>query len=211
LKRVRWPLNFKSSGIEKYDGSTNSAEWIEVYQLTIEATGGDSYIMENYVPVCLSSSSRTWLLGLPTGLVCSWTHLCRLFTSNFWATCAHPRVNWDLASVVQKKGESLREFIQRFYNKRNIIPEVDDKSIIMFFKKGLKDSYLIPKLAMKNLRTSEEMLAIANKYALAEEVTLNTREQKKEKDSGHTDQPSSSKGHDKKRKVDRTINVVERP
>jgi hypothetical protein len=63
LKRVRWPLNFKQSGIEKYDGSTNPAEWLEVYQLTIEASGGDSYVMANYLtvylPVCLSSSSRT--------------------------------------------------------------------------------------------------------------------------------------------------------
>jgi hypothetical protein len=46
----------------------------------------------------------------------------------------------------------------------------------MFFKKGLKDSSLIYKLAMRNPRMLEEMLAIANKYALAEEATLNTRE-----------------------------------
>jgi hypothetical protein len=39
---------------------------------------------------------------------------------------------------------------------------------------------------MKNPRTSEEMLAISNKYALAEEATLDTREQK-EKESGHVD------------------------
>jgi hypothetical protein len=77
---------------------------------------------------------------------------------------------------VQKKGESLREFIQHFYTKRNIILGVDDKSIIMFFKKGLRDSSLIRILAMKNPRTSEEMLAIANKYALAEEAALDTRE-----------------------------------
>jgi hypothetical protein len=77
---------------------------------------------------------------------------------------------------VQKKGESLREFIQHFYTKRNIILGVDDKSIIMFFKKGLRDSSLIRSLAMKNPRTSEEMLAIANKYALAEEAALDTRE-----------------------------------
>jgi hypothetical protein len=44
----------------------------------------------------------------------------------------------------------------------------------MFFNKGLKDSVLIRKLAMKNPRTSKEMLAIANKYALIEEVTLDT-------------------------------------
>jgi hypothetical protein len=52
------------------------------------------------------------------------------------------------------------------------------------------------------------MFAIANKYALAKEVTLDTREQQK-KESGHTDQPSSSKGHDKKRKVDHSVNNAE--
>jgi hypothetical protein len=76
LKRVCWPLNFKPSGIKKYDGSTNPVEWLEVYQLTIEAVGGDLYIMANYLAVCLSSSARTWLLGLPTGSVCFWNNLC---------------------------------------------------------------------------------------------------------------------------------------
>jgi hypothetical protein len=78
----------------------------------------------------------------------------------------------------------------------------------MFFKKGLRDLSLIHKLTMKNPRTPEEMLAIANKYTLAREVTLDTREQKNEKELGHSDQPSSSKGHDKKRKAGRSINNV---
>jgi hypothetical protein len=90
--------------------------------------------------------------------------------------CAWPGVDWDLASVVYQKGESLREYIQWFFNKRNIIPVVNDKSIIMFFKKGLKEPSLIQKLAMKNPRTSEEMFYVTNKYALAEEVTLDSRE-----------------------------------
>jgi hypothetical protein len=57
---------------------------------------------------------------------------------------------------------------------------------------------------------SEAMFAITKKYAMAEEVTLEAKEQKKEKDSGHMDQPSSSKGHDKNRKTDCSINTVER-
>jgi CO dehydrogenase nickel-insertion accessory protein CooC1 len=85
--------------------------------------------------------------------------------------------------MVQKKGESLQEFIQRFCNMRNIISEVDDKSIIMFFKKGLRDSSLIRKLTMENARMSEEILVIANKYTLTEEATLDIREQKEEKES----------------------------
>jgi hypothetical protein len=46
----------------------------------------------------------------------------------------------------------------------------------MFFKKVLRDSSLIRKLTMKNSRTSEEMLAITNKYALAKEATLDNRD-----------------------------------
>jgi hypothetical protein len=87
LKRVRWPRNFKISGIEWYDGSSNLAEWLEVYQLTVEATGSDSYVMANYLPVYLSLLARTWLLGPPVRSVRSWNHLRRLFTSNFCATC----------------------------------------------------------------------------------------------------------------------------
>jgi hypothetical protein len=93
LKRVRWPVTFKLSGIKKYDRSTNPSEWLEVYQLTIKAPRGDSYVMANYLLVCLSSSARTWLLGLPMGSVRSWNHLCRLFNSNFHATCVRPRVS----------------------------------------------------------------------------------------------------------------------
>jgi hypothetical protein len=56
---------------------------------------------------------------------------------------------------------------------------------------------------------SEKMLPITNKYALDEEATINTREQTKQ--SGHTNQPSSSKGHNKKRKADHSVNAVEWP
>jgi hypothetical protein len=59
---------------------------------------------------------------------------------------------------------------------------------------------------MKNPKTSKQMFSITKRYALAEEVNLDTREQKQ---SGHADQPSSSKGHDKKRKLDRSVKMVE--
>jgi hypothetical protein len=211
LRRVRWLLNFKPSGIDKYDGSTNLAKWLEVYQLAIEVTRGGPYNMVNYLPICLSSSGRTWLMGLPTGSFCSWSDLWRQFISNFQATCEQPGVDWDLASIVQKKGKSLWEFIQHFCNRRKIILEVNDKSIIMFFKKGLKDSSLICKLTMKTPRTFEEMLPIANKYALAEEATIDNRDSKKDKESGPSDRPNTSKSNNKKRKLGRSMANVERP
>jgi hypothetical protein len=56
---VCWPLNFKPSELEKYDRSTNLAEWLEVYQLAIKAARGDSYVMINYLSVCLLAATRT--------------------------------------------------------------------------------------------------------------------------------------------------------
>jgi hypothetical protein len=112
--------------------------------------------------------------------------------------------------MVQKKGESLQDFIQCFYSKRYIISEVDDKLIIVFFNKGLRELSLFRKLTMKNPRTSEEMLAITKKYAMAEKATLDTREQKKDKELGHSDQPSTSKSHGKKRKAECSMANVER-
>jgi hypothetical protein len=65
------------AGAKNTDMSPNPTEWIEVYQLIIKATRGDSYVMANYLPIFLSSSTRTWLMGLPTGLMRSWSDLCR--------------------------------------------------------------------------------------------------------------------------------------
>jgi hypothetical protein len=78
----------------------------------------------------------------------------------------------------------------------------------MFFKKGLRDLSLIRKLTMKNIRMSEELLAITNKYTLAVEVTLDTRDQK-DKDLAHSDPPGTSKNNDKKRKADQSVANVE--
>jgi hypothetical protein len=93
LRRVHWLLNFKQSGIDKYNGSTNPTEWLEIYQLFIEAAVGDLYVMANYLIICLSASARTWLMGLPTGSVHSWSDMCRQSIINFWATCVRPRVH----------------------------------------------------------------------------------------------------------------------
>jgi hypothetical protein len=33
--------------------------------------------MANYLPIYLSSSAKTWLMGLPIGSTCSWYDLCQ--------------------------------------------------------------------------------------------------------------------------------------
>jgi hypothetical protein len=37
LRQVRWPDKFKTGNIDQYDGSSNPEEFIQVYQIVIEA------------------------------------------------------------------------------------------------------------------------------------------------------------------------------
>ena len=63
LRQVVWPDKFCPRAIEKYDGTTNTKEWIQIYNMVIEAASGDDHIMANYLPTILQGSARTWLMN----------------------------------------------------------------------------------------------------------------------------------------------------
>jgi hypothetical protein len=59
LRQVVWPEKFKPRHIDKYDGSSNPEEFIQVYHMVIEAAGGDSQVNVNYLPTTLFSMARS--------------------------------------------------------------------------------------------------------------------------------------------------------
>jgi hypothetical protein len=65
LKQVRWPDKFKTGNIDRYDGSSNPEEFIQVYQIIIEATGGDDQVKTNFLPMALTGVTRSRLINLP--------------------------------------------------------------------------------------------------------------------------------------------------
>jgi hypothetical protein len=63
LRQVIWPEKFKAGHIDKYDGSNNPEEFIQVYHTVIEAAVGDDQVKTNYLPTALSSAARSWLIN----------------------------------------------------------------------------------------------------------------------------------------------------
>lgn len=53
LIRIHRSKNFNPTPVELYDCRTNLVNWLEAYQLCIIITWGDSFVMGNYVPICL--------------------------------------------------------------------------------------------------------------------------------------------------------------
>jgi hypothetical protein len=71
LRAATWPSKFWSHLPEKYDGTSNPSEFLQVYVTAITAAGGDSAVMATYFHVALSGPARTWLMNLTPGSIYS--------------------------------------------------------------------------------------------------------------------------------------------
>jgi hypothetical protein len=83
LRAVSWPPKFQPHLPEKYDGTLNPSEFLQVYVTAITAAGGNTTLMATYFHVALSGPARTWLMNLTSGSVYSWEELCARFVANF--------------------------------------------------------------------------------------------------------------------------------
>jgi hypothetical protein len=85
--------------LEKYDGSANPTEFLQIYSTSILIVGGNETVMANYFPVTLTDTTQSWFMNLPQGSLTSWEELCRQFTTNFKSAYARPSNEVDLHAV----------------------------------------------------------------------------------------------------------------
>jgi hypothetical protein len=108
LRAASWPPKFCPHLPEKYDGTSNPSEFLQVYVTAITAAGGNIAVMATYFHVAL------WLMNLAPGSIYSWEELCARFVVNFASAYQQHGVEAHLHAVRQEPGETLRTFISRF-------------------------------------------------------------------------------------------------
>jgi hypothetical protein len=170
LHAAIWASKFRPHLPEKYDGTTNLSEFLQVYVTAITTAGGDTTVMATYFHVALSGSARTWLMNLAPGSIYSWEELCARFTANFTSAYQQHGVEAHLHVVRQEPGEALRAFISRFTKVRGTIPRISDASIITAFCQGVRDEKMLEKLATHDVETVTTLFALADKCARDAEV-----------------------------------------
>ncbi|GJN36565.1 hypothetical protein PR202_gb25439 [Eleusine coracana subsp. coracana] len=204
LRIARWPKGFKPVPIKKYDGQTNPREWLQLYSMVIRSAGGVSYVMANYLPVCLDPAVQIWLTSLPEESITSWGDLNTKIKESFQATCNRLGNHFDLTRIKQKTDEPLRDYMKRFCAKKTEIPNVPDQQIIAAFQGGIRSDDLVCEISQRNHNlklTVPECFEITDKFTSGESALDDIRGKGKEKRS---DKPESSK-KDKKRKPDNVI------
>ncbi|XP_066162167.1 uncharacterized protein [Oryza sativa Japonica Group] len=111
LQNVLWPLKFRPNLTEKYDGSINPSEFLQIYTTIIVVAGGDYRVMANYFPMALKDQARGWLMTQPPDSIHSWEDLCQQFVTNFQEKIAskEPKTTaelFELADKVARKEEA---------------------------------------------------------------------------------------------------------
>ena len=84
-----------------------SRDFLQLYELSIEASNGDEKVMANWFPMALKDSARSWLLNLPQGSISSWDEMRDRFVANFQGTRDRPPATGDLRRIKQQLGETL--------------------------------------------------------------------------------------------------------
>jgi hypothetical protein len=169
LRAVSWPPKFRPHLPEKYDGTSNPSEFLQVHVTAITAAGGNTAVMATCFHVALSGPAQTWLMNLAPGSIYSWEELCARFVANFASAYQQHGVEAHLHAVRQEPGETLQTFISRFTNVRGAIPRISDASIFTAFRQGVRDEKMLEKLATHDVETIPTLFALADKCARAAE------------------------------------------
>jgi hypothetical protein len=169
LRVASWPPKFRPHLLEKYDGTSNLSEFLQVYVTAITAAGGNTAVMATYFHVALSGPAWTWLMNLALGSIYTWEELCARLVANFASAYQQHGVEAHLHAVRQEPGETLRKFISRFTKVRGTIPCISDASIITAFRQGVRDNKMLEKLATHDVETIPTLFALADKCTRAAE------------------------------------------
>jgi hypothetical protein len=113
VRRTRVPKGFKlPHDQQKYDGSQEPTLWLSDYLQAVQILGGTRATAMQSLQLHLTGTSRSWLNTIPNDSIGSWGELESQFARNFRSTYKRPASLEEVKSCVQRKGETLRSYIQ---------------------------------------------------------------------------------------------------
>jgi hypothetical protein len=151
---------------QKYDGSQEPKLWLSDYLHAVQILRGSRAIAMQSLQLHLTGAARSWLSMLPNDSIGGWGELENQFTRNFCSMYKRPASIEEVKSGMQKKGEALHSYIQRWsIIKKNSTEDVSDERAVDAFASGLCRSDLVEELGRTKPKMVSELMEIDNKFA----------------------------------------------
>jgi hypothetical protein len=122
----------------------------------------------------LTDTARSWLNTLPNESIGSWGELEKQFIKDFRSTYKRPTSLEEVKACMQRKGETLRSYIQRWSVIKNSAENVSDERADAFLA-GLHRSDLVEEIGRTRPITVAELMEEANRFTDGEDAYNNKR------------------------------------
>ncbi|XP_022152854.1 uncharacterized protein LOC111020479 [Momordica charantia] len=196
------PPKFKTPTMKPYDGSKDPKDYVEVFESLMDFQAATDAIKCCAFQIALTGSARLWYRRLPARLISTYSQLRKEFISQFSSRHYDRKTPTHLATIRQKEGETLREYVTRFPEEQLKVAHCSDDSAMCYFLTGLADETLTVKLREEAPATFAEVLQKTKKVIDGQEL-LRTKTGRPEKnidqgragkDKGKADSKSRDKG-----------------
>ncbi|XP_022159250.1 uncharacterized protein LOC111025663 [Momordica charantia] len=189
------PPKFKTPTMKPYDGSKDPKDYVEVFEGLMDFQAATDAIKCRAFQIALTDSARLWYRRLPARSISTYSQLRKEFISQFSSRHYDRKTATHLATIRQKEGETLREYVTRFLEEQLKVAHCSDDSAMCYFLTGLADENLTVKLGEEAPATFAEVLQKAKKVIDGQEL-LQTKTDRPEK------QIDQKKLNQEKRKAD---------
>jgi len=112
---VPYPSKFKPPMLHTYDGKSSPNQHIYYFRSETGNVIDNDAIMTRLFISTLKGVTFDWFRSLPPGSINSWIDLETRFLSCFYEDVTEVTMD-KLLSTIQRKGESVRDYIKRFKN-----------------------------------------------------------------------------------------------
>ncbi|XP_022152362.1 uncharacterized protein LOC111020105 [Momordica charantia] len=164
------PPKFKTPTMKPYDGSKDPKDYVEVFEGLIDFQTVTDAIKCRAFQIAFTGSARLWYRKLPARSISTYSQLRKEFISQFSSRHYDRKTATHLATIRQKKGETLREYVTRFQEEQLKVAHCSDDSAMCYFLTGLADETLTVKLGKEAPATFAEVLQKVKKVIDGQEL-----------------------------------------
>ncbi|VFQ80249.1 unnamed protein product [Cuscuta campestris] len=163
------PDNFKTPQIKAYNGTTDPQDHLARFGANVVMYAYPEEIKCRCFLATLEGQACEWFHKLPKGSIDKWGDLAHKFLEHFASSRRQKLPFSHLLNVKIRKGEQLREFINRWEKEARDVQGANDQALIAMLQAALPQGDVRKELRRNPLSTYQEMLARAKYLALEEE------------------------------------------
>ncbi|XP_050214325.1 uncharacterized protein LOC126665542 [Mercurialis annua] len=158
-----FPAKFKyPPNLESYDGTGCPKSHVHKFQAVINVQTNLDHVLCKLFPTTLKGLAQEWYQSLKPGSIQTFKQFSGLFQARFVACIPQKKLSTDLLAIMQRDGETLRKYIERFNKEAMQIEELSQEIAYTALLNGTTNSDLRKELLAKSPKSFTTLMTIAH-------------------------------------------------